>query len=198
MQSVAEKVLILCKNNSMKGKQTEMGSFFLFLVLLSSTFFFPTACAREETPLELFQRELELAATDLEKGSVTRLADLLHAEFMDQDGRSAAELMDWTQDLLERRRGVVIHLLDVDEKAAPSVERPGRVEIDLVVSSGGLKLVRKLVSFYGRLVRLRLEVEGGSFWKVSSAEWEEIEMADLGVKALDAFKTLFPDPEKNG
>jgi len=170
---VAEKVLFLCKNIYMSAdKGRTMGRIACLAILLSLAPF-SISCGRRETPFDRFRQELDRVVTDVEGQNLSRLSEMLHPDFIDQQGRDAGQVLDWLERLLKTRRDVVVHLLDIDEIISPTSEEDGRVDIDLVVSSGGLKLVRKLVSVYGRLVRLKLGVEGDDFWGVTSAEWQE-------------------------
>ncbi len=174
--------------------QTLRNRFFFvsLLPILCASLFLSFSCGRQESVFDRFRSAIEQIIAEAEEQKMDRLQVILHPDFNDQDGRDAGRILAWLESLLKTRRDVVVHLLDIEGRAHPTPESEGEVRLDIVVSSGGLKMVRKLVSFYGRLVRIRLFVEGEVDWTVTAAEWQEINMADLGAEALDRFQALFP------
>lgn len=143
--------------------------------------------------MQLFQEAVERVVVEVEDQNLDGLQSMLHDSFMDQQDRDREQFLAWLKGLMKQRKDIVVNLLDMDEVTPPSADEAGEISLDVVVSSGNLKLVRKLVGFYGRLVRITLFVVNDEPWRISSAEWREIDLADLSVMAVDEFKKLFPD-----
>jgi hypothetical protein len=151
-----------------------------------------TGCRSAPDPFQQFRRVVEAALTEVEAQNLNGLAALLHDSFRDQQDRDRDEMTAWLNSLMNRRKDVVVNILDMDEVTAPGPGTEGEVALDVVVSSGGLKMVRKLVGFYGRLVRITLYLVDGEPWLISAAEWREVDLADLSVAAIEEFKRIFP------
>jgi len=150
------------------------------------------SCRQKETPLDVFRKNLEIIINEAEEQKLDRFKGILHPDFIDQEGRDAEKILVWLIGKLKGHRDVVINLLEIEELITPTNQSDGSVRLDLVVSSGSLKMVRKLIGFYGRLIRLQLRVAEGDPWRITHAEWVEINLADLGAQALEAFNKLFP------
>lgn len=187
-----DNVTELFKNMDMTKRSDPQLPFALVCIflLLSQVLFF--SCSKKEEPLDRFRSTIEQIIAEIEAQRTDQLQRVLHPQFIDQNGRDSARFLEWVRGHLKRRKDVVVHLLGIAEESPPTTMEDGLVSMELVLSSGNLKLLRKLVSFYGHLVKVRLSVEGEIDWRITEADWQEIDIADLSVQALDAFRALFP------
>ncbi len=127
-----------------------------------------------------------------EKKDLAGLLALLTEDYEDFEGRDRAATEALVADHFKRRYGIVVHLLHT--KIGDILpEGKATVETDVVLSSGGAEILRKIIRFAGEFYRFKLDLrktpEG---WKFSRAEWEPSALNDLFPESLPVLRELFP------
>lgn len=116
----------------------------------------------------------------------------LAADYRDFQGRDKSATGEFLREHLGARVGIVIHILHA-RIGAGVPEGPATVEADVVVSSGGAEVLRKLARFLGEFLKFKIELkkESGS-WRVSRAGWEVVTPSELFPESLPLLKKLYP------
>jgi hypothetical protein len=134
------------------------------------------------------------AAARAEKRDLEGLGRFLDAGFTDGEGRDKAGLLELVSGYLERRRGVVVHVLGC---RVLEVDPAGRasVEFEVSLSHGAAEVLRKLIRWSGTYYRFSagLVRDPAGEWRFAAAAWEEIPLTDLFPESLAVLKELFPD-----
>jgi hypothetical protein len=116
----------------------------------------------------------------------------LAADYQDFEGRDKPATRELLRERFGVRAGIVIHILHARIGAAVP-EGPATMEADVVISSGGAEILRKLARFLGELFKFKLELkkEDGS-WRVSRAGWEVVTPSELFPESRPLLKKLYP------
>lgn len=134
------------------------------------------------------------AAARAEKRDLEGLGRYLDAGFESGDGRDKAGTLALVAGHLERRRGVVVHVLGC---RVTGIDPAGRAsaEFEVALSHGAAEVLRKLIRWSGTYYRFAAELvrDAAGEWRFAAAEWEEIPLTDLFPESLAVLKELFPD-----
>ena len=134
------------------------------------------------------------AAARAEKRDLEGLGRFLDAGFASGDGRDKAGTLALVAGYLERRRGVVVHVLAC---RVDGIDPAGRasVEFEVALSHGAAEVLRKLIRWSGTYYRFAAELvrDAAGEWRFAAADWEEIPLTDLFPESLAVLKELFPD-----
>jgi SnoaL-like domain len=127
-----------------------------------------------------------------EKRDIPGLLSLLTDDYADFEGRDRAGTADLVADHFRRRYGIVVHLLHT-EIAEVRADGTATVRTDVVLSSGGAEILRKLVRFAGEFYRFELELrKTPDGWRVARAEWAASAQDILFPESLPVLRELFP------
>ncbi len=127
-----------------------------------------------------------------EKKDLPGLLALLTEDYRDFEGRDRAATEALVAEHFRRRYGIVVHLLHTRIGDIRS-EGTATVETDVVLSSGGAEILRKLVRFAGEFYRFKIDLrKTPDGWRVSRAEWTPSAANDLFPESLPVLKELFP------
>ncbi|MGB8953627.1 MAG: hypothetical protein WCC06_13310 [Candidatus Aminicenantales bacterium] len=163
--------------------------YFIFLVVLPA--FFICSCSRKtdrDLILEMMDQVEDLAA----KKNVSGLMELVEEDYTDFEGRGRGETEDLIQSYFRDYRGIVIHILSTRFDDLQDFEASIRTEV--VLSSGGAEIFRKLVRLAGSFYRFRLKLrKTDARWRIFYGEWEEIGLEDLFPESLPFLKKISPD-----
>ena len=128
----------------------------------------------------------------VEKKDLTELLTVLTDDYTDFEGRNKKDTEALVGDYFRRRFGIVVHLLHT-EVGDITPEGEASLRTDVVLSSGGAEVLRKIVRFAGDFYRFSLDLrkipEG---WRISRAEWEDLTVNDLFPESLPILKKFFP------
>lgn len=127
-----------------------------------------------------------------EKRDLPGLLSLLTDDYADFEGRDRAGTEALVADHFRRRFGIVVHLLHT-EIAEVRADGTATVRTDVVLSSGGAEVLRKIVRFAGEFYRFELELrKTPDGWRVARAEWAASSPDILFPESLPVFRELFP------
>jgi hypothetical protein len=111
-----------------------------------------------------------------------------YRDFQKRGINQTAELIDY---YFQHYRGIVIHLLDV---SVSIIAGEAEVEADVLLSSGPLEALRKLVGFAGSFYRFNFKFSRQDRkWKINYSSWQEIDSKSLLPGSRLILKKLFPD-----
>jgi hypothetical protein len=128
----------------------------------------------------------------VEKKDLSGFLAVLTDDYADFEGRDKKATEALVGDYFRRRFGIVMHLLHTkvgDITAGGEVS----LETDVVLSSGGAEVLRKIVRFAGDFYRFKLELRKTPVgWRINRAEWEYLSLNDLFPESLPILKNFFP------
>jgi ketosteroid isomerase-like protein len=128
----------------------------------------------------------------VEKKDLSGLLTVLTDDYIDFEGRDKKATEALIGDYFRRRFGIVVHLLHT-KLGDITAEGEASLKTDVVLSSGGAEVLRKIVRFAGDFYRFKLDLrktpEG---WRISRAEWEYLTLNDLFPESLPILKKFFP------
>jgi len=128
----------------------------------------------------------------VEKKDQAGLLTVLTDDYTDFEGRDKKATEELIGDYFRRRFGIVVHLLHI-KVGDITAEGEASLKTDVVLSSGGAEVLRKIVRFAGDFYRFKLDLrktpEG---WRISRAEWEYLTLNDLFPESLPILKKFFP------
>ncbi len=145
-------------------------------------------CGKVDETEEIKER-LRTIASQVEKKESGKILSFLTPDYRDFQGRNleqTAELLDY---YFKNYHGIAIHLLDV------YVDIDGqRAEADVLLSSGPLESLRRLVGIVGSYYRFNFQLEkSGGRWLIKNAAWREIDSSQLLPGSIVILRKLFPE-----
>ena len=147
------------------------------------------SCARESEEariLELMSRIEKL----VENKDLAGLLMVLTDDYSDFEGRDRKATEDLVDDYFQSRFGIVVHLLHTKVEDI-TAEGETFLETDVVLSSGGAEVLRKIVRFAGDFYRFKLDLrktpEG---WRINRSEWKYLALNDLFPESLPILKKI--------
>ncbi|RFT16007.1 MAG: hypothetical protein OP8BY_2013 [Candidatus Saccharicenans subterraneus] len=169
------------------------GRLFSLMIILSAAACFLTrfqACQKPDEAEEI-RESLRTVAVQAEKKNLEKIKGYLADDYRDFEGRDSA----WTASLLEyyfkNYQGIAIHLLDI---YVDINKDPAEAEADVLLSSGPLETLRKLVGVVGVYYRFNFSLEKRSGrWQIIYAAWKEVDSNSLLPGSRAILKKIFPD-----
>jgi hypothetical protein len=150
-----------------------------------------TSCARESEEARIL-KFMNRVGKLVEKKDLSGLLTVLTDDYADFEGRDKKATEALVGDYFQRRFGIVMHLLHT-KIGDITAGGEASLETDVVLSSGGAEVLRKIIRFAGDFYRFKLELrkmpEG---WRISRAEWEYLSLNDLFPESLPVLKKFFP------
>ncbi len=129
------------------------------------------SCARESEEARIL-KFMNRVGKLVEKKDLSGLLTVLTDDYADFEGRDKKATEALIGDYFRRRFGIVMHLLHT-KVGDITAEGEASLKTDVVLSSGGAEVLRKIVRFAGDFYRFKLDLrktpEG---WRISRAEWE--------------------------
>ena len=151
-----------------------------------------TSCAHESEEARIL-KFMSRVGKLVEKKDQPGLLAVLTDDYTDFEGRDKKATEALVGDYFRRRFGIVVHLLHT-KVGDITAEGGASLETDVVLSSGGAEVLRKIVRFAGDFYRFMLDLrktpEG---WRISRAEWEYLTLNDLFPESLPVLEKFFPD-----
>jgi len=149
-----------------------------------------TGCGGE-TERDLIFERIRTMARAAEAGDLEGVMTGVSLEYYDNRGRGFDQLEKLIANYLTGYQGIVIHVLDgeIDEILLPAAS----LHVDISVSSGLAKALRKVLSFTGYLVRISLKMQKDpGIWQVIAADWEIVSRDELFPGSQKILEKLFP------
>jgi hypothetical protein len=128
----------------------------------------------------------------VEKKDLSGFLAVLTDDYADFEGRDKKATEALVGDYFRRRFGIVMHLLHT-KVGDITAGGEASLETDVVLSSGGAEVLRKIVRFAGDFYRFKLELRKTPVgWRINRAEWEYLSLNDLFPESLPILKNFFP------
>lgn len=147
-------------------------------------------CGKVDEKEEIKER-LRTIASQAEKKESGKILSFMTPDYRDFQGRDleqTAALLDY---YFKNYHGIAIHLLDV------YVDIDGQraeAEADVLLSSGPLESLRRLVGIVGSYYRFDFQLEkSDGRWLIKSAAWREIDSSQLLPGSTVILRKLFPE-----
>ncbi|MDI6698173.1 MAG: hypothetical protein QME85_04475 [Candidatus Saccharicenans sp.] len=132
---------------------------------------------RQTSQTEVIRDLLRSVAGLAEKKDPVKIIEHLGDEYRDFEGRDRRQTLSLLEYYFKNYRGIVIHLLDI---YVDINENRAEVEADVLLSSGPLENLRKLVGLVGVYYRFDFQLEKKeNRWKISYAAWREVDENSL-------------------
>jgi len=150
------------------------------------------ACCSSGSEEARIEKLMDRIGSLAEKKDLPGLLALLADGYADFEGRDRAATEALLADHFSRRYGIVVHLLHA-EIGDVGPEGTASVKTDVVLSSGGAEVLRKIIRFAGEYFRFKLDLrKTPDGWRVGRAEWTRSSLNDLFPKSLPILRELFP------
>ena len=165
-------------------KNHKIITFLAALLILAS-------CARESEEARIL-KFMNSVGKLVEKKDLSGLLTVLTDDYADFEGRDKKATEALVGDYFQRRFGIVMHLLHTKVETITE-GGDASLETDIVLSSGGAEVLRKIIRFAGDFYRFKLELRKTPVgWRISRAEWEYLALKDLFPESLPVLNKLFP------
>jgi hypothetical protein len=165
-------------------KNHKIITFLAALLILAS-------CARESEEARILKFMNSIGKL-VEKKDLPGLLAILTDDYADFEGRDKKATEALVDDYFRRRFGIVMHLLHT-KVGDITAGGEASLETDVVLSSGGAEVLRKIIRFAGDFYRFKLELRKTPVgWRISRAEWEYLSLNDLFPESLPVLKKFFP------
>jgi hypothetical protein len=159
---------------------------------IAAAFLMLVACCSSGSEEARIMKLMERVGSLAEKKDLPGLLALLTNDYADFEGRDRTATEALVADHFRRKYGIVVHLLHA-KIAGLRPEGTATVETDVVLSSGGAEVLRRIVRFAGEFYKFKLELRktpGG--WRVGRAEWAPSALNGLFPESLPVLRELFP------
>lgn len=181
-------------NNPEKSNPTRFpGWFFSMLTILIAVACFLTwfqACQKPDEAEEI-RELLRTVAAQAEKKNLEKIMGSLADDYRDFEGRDSARTASLLEYYFKNYQGIAIHLLDI---YVDNNKDPAEAEADVLLSSGPLENLRKLVGLVGVYYRFNFSLEKRSGrWQIIYAAWKEVDSNSLLPGSRAILKKIFPD-----
>ena len=164
-------------------KNHKIITFLAALLILAS-------CARESEEARIL-KFMNSVGKLVEKKDLSGLLAVLTDDYADFEGRDKKATEALVGDYFQRRFGIVMHLLHT-KVGDITAGGEASLETDVVLSSGGAEVLRKIIRFAGDFYRFKLELRNTpEGWRISRAEWKYLALNDLFPESLPVLKKFF-------
>jgi hypothetical protein len=164
---------------------------FLFPFLLILFVFSIFSCGEKSDKMFILEL-MDKAGQFIEQRDAEGLMLLIADDYLDFHGRSKRETEDMVKQYFLDYQGIVTHVLST--KIDEITLREATIRTDILVSSGGAQLFRKLVKFAGDYYRVTAKlVKRDENWLLQYAEWEYISLDTLFPESVTILKKIFPN-----
>ncbi len=141
----------------------------------------------ESEILDVINRIAECA----EKRDISCIMTSISPEYSDKEGRNRNDIEELLKSYSGRFSGISVNILGtrIAHESGTVVD----AVVDISVSSGMGRFFRKILRFYGKILRLNISFSKDSEkWKITGAIWEEISVNELLPGSLKMLRKLFP------
>jgi hypothetical protein len=128
----------------------------------------------------------------VEKKDIDNLLMYFAEDYKDFEGRDKNQTRAMISQYFLDFHGIVSHVLSTQIEDVTAVG--ASIQTDVLISSGGAKLFRKLVKYAGDYYRIKAKlVKREGLWQLQYAEWTYISLEDLFPESLSILKKIFPN-----
>lgn len=140
-----------------------------FALLLSIAILTQACRDSPETPQQEIQRFIDNAVAAGEQRSVDALVDLVHANFVDQQGRNRGELALLLRGYFFRNKN--IHLFTRIDRIEILGDRQANVDLHVAMAGSAIADVDAITSLRARIYRFELQLVKLNDWQLLQANW---------------------------
>lgn len=160
------------------------------LILTLAGFLSFAGCGKVDE-VEVVKDKIRTIASLAEKKDSDKILSFLSSDYRDFQGRDiqlTAELLDY---YFSNYQGIAIHLLDIYVNI---FEDRAEAEADVLLSSGPLDTLRRLVGVAGVYYRFEFGLEKpAGRWTISRAAWREVQADSLLPGSAVILRKIFPE-----
>lgn len=128
----------------------------------------------------------------VEKKDTESLLKYVAEDYEDFQGRDKSQTRAMINQYFQNFHGIVSHILSTLIEEVTTNE--ASIRTDVLVSSGGAKLFRKIVKYAGDYYRIKARlVKTEGLWQLQYAEWSSIRPEDLLPESISILKKIFPN-----
>ena len=150
-----------------------------------------TSCGDESEEVRIV-KFMSTISKLVENKDMSGLLTVLTDDYADFEGRDKRATEALVGDYFRRRFGIVVHLLHT-KVGDITAGGEASLETDVVLSSGGAEVLRKIVRFAGDFYRFKLDLRKTlDGWRISRSEWDNLALDDLFSESLPILKKFFP------
>jgi hypothetical protein len=162
------------------------------LIPLGFLIVFLSVSCGEKSDKILILELMETAGQFIEEKDTVGLMSFIAEDYSDFRGRNKIETEGMVKSYFLDYQGIVTHVLSTKIDEITPLE--ASIRKDVLVSSGGAQLFRKLVKFAGDYYRIKARlVKRDGKWLLHYAEWEYISLDSLFPESLSILKKIFPN-----
>ena len=149
------------------------------------------ACKKEKTEEEKLLDYVAVIGEDVEAEKLDRLVQYLDKDFEDFQGRDLDAAEELIEKYFDRYKQIAFNML-----GARVISLDGDIaemEVEVSLSSGAAKMLRKLVKYSGQCYRFKLDLKRPfGEWKIVYAEWRYMPLDQLFPESFEMLKEIFP------
>jgi hypothetical protein len=113
-------------------------------------------------------------------------------DYEDFEGRDKGQTRAMIRQYFQDFHGIVSHVLSTHVEDLSPLD--ASIQTDVLVSSGGAKLFRKLVKYAGDYYRVKAKlVKREGMWRLQYAEWSYVSLEELFPESVSILKKIFPN-----
>ncbi len=163
----------------------------VFVLCLAAIILGSMACKKEKTEEEKLLDFVGVIGEDVEAEKIDRLVFYLDKDFEDFLGRDLEAAEELIAKYFERYKQIAFNML-----GARVIKIEGdraEMEVEVSLSSGAAKMLRKLVKYSGQCYRFNLDLKRPlGEWKIVYAEWRYMPLDQLFPESFEMLKEIFP------
>lgn len=151
----------------------------------------PSACKREKTEEEKLLDYVAKIGEEVESEKLNQLVDYLDNDFEDFQGRDRSDAEALIEKYFKRYKQIAFNMLGA--RVLSIAGDKAEMEVEVSLSSGAAKMLRKLVKYSGECYRFKLDlVRPFGEWKIIYAEWRYMPLDQLFPESFEMLKEIFP------
>ena len=161
-------------------------------IFLSLSLVFVLGSCGEKSEEDVIRDLMEEVREYVEKKDIDSLLMYFAEDYKDFEGRDKNQTKAMINQYFLDFRGIVSHVLSTHIEEVTPVETS--IQTDVLISSGGAKLFRKLIKYAGDYYRIKAKlVKREGLWRLQYAEWATISLEALFPESLSILKKIFPN-----
>lgn len=150
-----------------------------------------TACQQAKTEEEKLLDFVAVIGEEVEDEKLDRLVFYLDKDFEDFQGRDRAEAEELIEKYFDRYKQIAFNMLGA--RVLRIEGDKAEMEVEVSLSSGAAKMLRKLVKYSGQCYRFELELKRTlDEWKIVYAGWRYMPLDKLFPESFEILKEIFP------
>ena len=161
-------------------------------IFLSLSLVFVLGSCGEKSEEDIILDLMDEVREFVEKKDIDSLLMCFAEDYRDFEGRDKNLTKAMINQYFLDFRGIVSHVLSTHIEEVTPVD--ASIQTDVLISSGGAKLLRKLIKYAGDYYRIKAKlVKREGLWQLQYAEWAYISPEDLFPESMSILKKIFPN-----